>query len=115
MHNSGMSEPNKTSFSTENQPTKKTKQKRDVDQEIALLEKKLAQKRESKRANENGEKYVIGGMMLALAETDPSSRKRLLELAQKHVTRPADVNRIAARLARWKAEFEAVQAPDGAK
>jgi hypothetical protein len=107
MHNSGMSEPSTTTFSTTNQPAKKTKEKRDVDQEIALLEKKLAQKRESKRANENGEKYIIGGMMLALAETDPAARKRLLELAQKHVTRPADVKRIAARLARWKAEFAA--------
>jgi hypothetical protein len=41
-------------------------------------------------------------MMLALAEHDPAAKKRLVELLEKNVTRPADVKRIDPLLATLK-------------
>ena len=40
--------------------------------------------------------------MLALAEHDPAAKKRLVELLEKNVTRPADVKRIEPLLAALK-------------
>ena len=83
-----------TKFSTDNQPQTVTRTRRTIDQEIEELEKKLALKRESLRKAETNQKIIIGGMMLALAEHDPAEKKRLVELLEKNVTRPADVKRI---------------------
>ena len=83
-----------TKFSTDNQPQTTTRTRRTIDQEIEELEKKLALKRESLRKAETNQKIIIGGMMLALAEHDPAAKKRLVELLEKNVTRPADVKRI---------------------
>jgi hypothetical protein len=85
---------NNTKFSTDNQPQTTTRTRRTIDQEIEDLEKKLALKRESLRKAETNQKIIIGGMMLALAEHDPAVKKRLVELLEKNVTRPADVKRI---------------------
>jgi hypothetical protein len=85
---------NDTKFSTDNQPQTITRTRRTIDQEIEELEKKLALKRESLRKAETNQKIIIGGMMLALAEHDPAAKKRLVELLEKNVTRPADVKRI---------------------
>jgi len=85
---------NDTKFSTDNQPQTITRTRRTIDQEIEELEKKLALKRESLRKAETNQKIIIGGMMLALAEHDPAEKKRLVELLEKNVTRPADVKRI---------------------
>jgi hypothetical protein len=95
----GMSE---TSFSTDHQPATSTRKRLSVDQEIALLEKKLALKRESQRKAETNQKIIVGGMMLALAEHDLVARKRLVELIEKHVKRPADVKRIEPLVAAMK-------------
>ena len=50
----------------------------------------------------DGQKIIIGGMMLALAERDDSARKRLVELLEKHVTREADLRRIKPLIAELK-------------
>jgi hypothetical protein len=44
-------------------------------------------------------------MMLALAEHDPAVKKRLVELLEKNVTRPADVKRIEPLLVVLKTEI----------
>jgi hypothetical protein len=93
---------NDTKFSTDNQPQTITRTRRTIDQEIEELEKKLALKRESLRKAETNQKIIIGGMMLALAEHDPAAKKRLVELLEKNVTRPADVKRIDPLLATLK-------------
>jgi hypothetical protein len=91
-----------TKFSTANQPQTITRTRRTIDQEIEDLEKKLALKRQTQRKAETNQKIIIGGMMLALAEHDPAAKKRLVELLEKNVTRPADVKRIEPLLAALK-------------
>lgn len=91
-----------TKFSSDNQPENTTKMRLSIQQEIAQLEAKLARKREAQRRLSDGQKIIIGGMMLALAEKDPVARKRLAELIEQNVTRPADVTRIAPLLADLK-------------
>ena len=91
-----------TKFSTDNQPQTTTRTRRTIDQEIEDLEKKLALKRQTQRKAETNQKIIIGGMMLALAEHDPAAKKRLVELLEKNVTRPADVKRIDPLLATLK-------------
>jgi len=93
---------NDTKFSADNQPQTTTRTRRTIDQEIQDLEKKLALKRETQRKAETNQKIIIGGMMLALAEHDPAAKKRLVELLEKNVTRPADVKRIEPLLAALK-------------
>jgi len=93
---------NDTKFSTDNQPETITRTRRTIDQEIEELEKKLALKRQTQRKAETNQKIIIGGMMLALAEHDPAAKKRLVELLEKNVTRPADVKRIEPLLAALK-------------
>lgn len=68
--------------------------RRDVDQIIATLEAQLAHQRERKRKLFDGQKVVIGGMMLSLAERDEGIRRQLIGWMEKQVTRPADVRRI---------------------
>ena len=58
------------------------------------MKQSLARKREAKKRLDDGQKIIIGGMMLSLAERDESARKRLVELLEKNVTREADVRRI---------------------
>lgn len=90
---------NDTRFSIDHQPETTTRTRLSIEQEIAQLEAKLARKREAQRKLLDGQKIIIGGMMLALAENDSAARKRLAELIERHVTRPADVKRIAPLLA----------------
>lgn len=65
-----------------------------VDQQVAALEAKLARRKEAQRNIDNGQKYVIGGALLALARKNDADRKYLLDMLEKHVKRPADVRRI---------------------
>ena len=76
--------------------------RRTLEQEIADLQNKLARKQEAQRHLADGQKIIIGGMMLALAHQDDTSRKRLIELLEKHVTRDADLRRITPLIAELK-------------
>ena len=67
-------------------------------QKIAQLEAQIARLREESKRLENGQKIILGGMLLAAARTDPAMRKWLLAEAAK-ITRPADVKRLAPLLA----------------
>lgn len=68
-------------------------------QKIAQLEKKIALLREEDRKLENGQKIIIGGMMLTIARKDPKAAKRLLELLQENVTRDVDKKRLEPLIA----------------
>jgi len=97
-----MSQANQTSFTTENQPAKREKpnlKKLTTKQRVAYLESQLARERELERKEDDGQKYVVGGMYLALARTSPEVAARLLADLKKHVTRDADKKRIAPLLA----------------
>ncbi len=69
-----------------------------IDQQIAAAEAKLARLREKSRSAENGQKFVLGGMLLAAVRTDANMRRWFLAEAAK-VTRPADVKRLAPLVA----------------
>lgn len=88
------------------QEAEKTRNRLTIEQRIALLQKKLAREQESLRTEDTNVKIIIGGMMIAMAKNDPVAKRRLVELIEKHVTRPADVKRIAPRLQHWKQELE---------
>lgn len=65
-----------------------------VQQQIAKTEAKLARLKEKNRKLENGQKIVIGGMLLSVAKRDPSRAKQLLNDIQQEVTRKTDLDRL---------------------
>lgn len=65
-----------------------------LDQKIAEAEAKLARLKEKSRALENGQKIIIGGLLLAQAKKDPNIRKWLIENAEREITRDVDRNRL---------------------
>ena len=71
-------------------------------QQIATLEAKIARLREKDRALENGQKIIIGGMMITLARKDPKAAQRLIELIEQNVTRDVDKKRIDPLIQEFK-------------
>lgn len=71
-------------------------------QKIAQLEDKIARLRKQDRALENGQKIIIGGMMITLARKDPKSAQRLIELIEQNVTRDVDKKRIEPLIQEFK-------------
>jgi len=74
-----------------------------LDQKIAQKEAELARLRQQSRALENGQKIIIGGLMLSAARQDPRIRKWLLDEAGKNVTRDVDRKRLAPLLEELRA------------
>lgn len=64
-------------------------------QKIAELEAAIARLRHQERATENGQKIILGGMLLAAARRDPEMRAWVLAEVAAQVTRPADTRRLA--------------------
>ena len=77
-------------MSTEQQTKTKTPA-----QQIATLEAKIARLREKDRALENGQKIILGGMILSSARSNPKTGQWLLEEIEKSVTREIDKTRLA--------------------
>jgi hypothetical protein len=69
-----------------------------IDQKIAEKEAELARLREKSRALENGQKIILGGMVLAAAKEDAKIRAWLLREAEKSITREVDQKRLAPLL-----------------
>jgi len=69
-----------------------------IAQKIAQKEAELARLRQQSRKLENGQKIILGGMLLNAAKTDPNIRAWLLNEASK-VYREADRKRLAPLLA----------------
>jgi len=65
-----------------------------LEQKIAETEAKLARLRKQTRELENGQKIILGGMLLAEARREPRIRKWLIDTAAKEVTREADRKRL---------------------
>lgn len=68
---------------------------RNIDQKIAEAEAKLARLRQQSRQLENGQKIILGGMLLNAAKKDQKIREWLINEAVNSITREADKNRIA--------------------
>ena len=78
-----------------------------LEQKIAQKEAEIARLREQARALENGQKIILGGLILHAARTDARIRRWLLDEAAKTVTRDADKKRLAPLIA----ELAALPAP----
>lgn len=68
---------------------------RSIDQKIAEAEAKLARLRQQSRQLENGQKIILGGMLLNAAKKDQKIREWLINEAVNSITREADKNRIS--------------------
>lgn len=69
-----------------------------IAQQIAEAEAALSRLREQSRELENGQKIILGGMLLSAARKNAKIRKWLIDEAGSNVKRPADVKRLAPLL-----------------
>ena len=69
-----------------------------LDQKIAEAEDRLARLREQSRRTENGQKIILGGMLIHAARKDDKIRAWLLAEAEKYITREVDKKRLAPLL-----------------
>lgn len=68
---------------------------------MATLEEKIASKeaqlnalKEKKRETENGQKIIIGGMMLAMARKNPQVARKMIDWIANEVNRDTDKKRL---------------------
>lgn len=69
-----------------------------IEQKIADAEARLSRLRQQSRQLENGQKIILGGLLLNAARQEPRIREWLLKEAAKSVTRDADKKRLAPLL-----------------
>ena len=69
-----------------------------LEQQIAQAEAKLSRLRNKNRSLENGQKIILGGMLIHAARKDAKIRAWLLEEAEKSITREVDKKRLAPLL-----------------
>lgn len=65
-----------------------------LEQKIAQKEAEIARLKQQARKKENGQKIVIGGLMLSVAQDDPKFAQQLLRYIEERVTRKTDLNRL---------------------
>lgn len=65
-----------------------------LEQKIAQKEDEIARLKEQARKKENGQKIIIGGLMLSVAKNDSKVAKELLDLIESQITRKTDLNRL---------------------
>lgn len=68
---------------------------KEIEQEKARLEQKLAKLNEKSKKEANGQKIIIGGMMLSLAKKNIDVAKYLLKNIETEVTREHDKKRLS--------------------
>jgi len=68
-----------------------------LEQKIAQAEARLARLRTRSRKLENGQKIIVGGMVIAAARRDPAMAQMLASLAQRSM-REIDRKRLAPLL-----------------
>lgn len=69
-----------------------------LEQKIAEAEDKLARLREQSRRTENGQKIILGGMLIHAARKNQKILAWLLEEAERSIIRDADKKRLAPLL-----------------
>jgi hypothetical protein len=70
-----------------------------LEQKIKAKEDELARLRDKSRALENGQKIILGGMLLAEARKDPKVRQWVIDMARATVKRDVDQKRLEPLLA----------------
>jgi hypothetical protein len=76
---------------------------RTIEQQIAGAEARLARLRTQSRQLENGQKIILGGMLLAAARHDAKMSAWVIQEAEKAVTRDVDKRRLQPLLDELKA------------
>lgn len=69
-----------------------------LEQKIADTEARLARLRQQGRKLDNGQKIIVGGLLINAARNEPRIRKWLLDETAKSVTRDVDKKRLAPLL-----------------
>lgn len=67
---------------------------RTLEQKIAEAEARLVRLRKQERSLENGQKIILGGMLINAARRNPKMRDWLLEEATRSIAREADQKRL---------------------
>ncbi len=65
-----------------------------IEQKIAKKEAEIARLKQQARKKENGQKIIIGGLMLSVAKDDSRVAKQLLQLIENRITRKTDLDRL---------------------
>lgn len=65
-----------------------------LSQKIARKEAELARLKDQSRKLENGQKIIIGGMILSMARKNPERAKVMLNDIKTNVTKKADLDRL---------------------
>lgn len=84
------------------QEQQNTRTTRTLEQQIAEAEARLARLRTQSRQLENGQKIILGGMLLSATRHDPKIRAWVLQEAEKAITRDIDRKRIQPLLEELK-------------
>lgn len=74
-----------------------------IEQQIAAKEAELARLRAKQRKLENGQKIILGGLLLNEVQADAKVRNWLLRKVAETVTREVDKKRLASLVAEWQA------------
>ena len=77
-----------------------------IEQKIARKQDELNRLKTRQRKLETGQKVIIGGMMLSMAEDDPQIAEQLLNLIGKHITRKTDLDRLEDVITELRSDFE---------
>lgn len=86
-----------------------------LEQKIARKEAELNRLKEQSRKLENGQKIIIGGMMLSIARKDTQRAKTLLEDINREVTKKADLERMRGVIDELKAIISEASKTDNSK
>jgi hypothetical protein len=86
-------------------------QTRSLAQQIAEAEARVARLRIQSRKLDNGQKIILGGMLLASARHDPKMRAWVIKEAEKAVTRDIDQKRLQPLLDELRAMGDAKEPP----
>lgn len=73
-----------------------------LEQKIADKEAQLNALKEKKRETENGQKIIIGGMMLAMARKNPQVARKMIDWIATEVNRDTDKKRLESVVSELK-------------
>ena len=80
-----------------------------LEQQIAQKQDELARLKAKARKLENGEKIILGGMVLSIARKNPQYAKQLLAYINTEVNRESDKNRLKNIIAELQTTIESQQ------
>lgn len=77
-----------------------------IEQKIARKQDELNRLKTRQRKLETGQKIIIGGMMLSMAQDDPQIAEQMLNWIGKHITRKTDLDRLEDVITELRSNFE---------